>query len=76
LAKAIYVRILKGKDTYDENERSFALNSIDAVNENSPELEDIVKQLIKEQDDSDKSLENYGVRAAEGLLVKWGIKLK
>ena len=74
LAKAIYIRILKGKDTYDENERNFTLNSIDAVNENSTELKEIVGQLIREQKSSDKSLENYGLRAAEGLLVKWGIK--
>ena len=74
LAKTIYIRILKGKDTYDENERNFTLNSIDAVNENSTELKEIVGQLIREQKSSDKSLENYGLRAAEGLLVKWGIK--
>ncbi len=74
LAKAIYIRILKGKYNYDENERNFTLNSIDAVNENSTELKEIVGQLIREQKSSDKSLENYGLRAAEGLLVKWGIK--
>lgn len=72
LARGIYIRILNDRVTYDMNERNFAMNSIDAVNENSPELKAAVIELIK-KDSSTKSLENYGVRAGEGLLNKWGI---
>lgn len=69
LARKIYIRILQDTVTYDTNDRNFALNSIDAVNENSPELKAIIKKFIKDQP-LDKSPENYSFRIAEWLLKK------
>jgi hypothetical protein len=51
------------------------LNSIDAVNENSPELKAIIKKLIKDQP-LDKSPENYSSRIAEWLLIKSNLIVK
>ncbi|MCL4481053.1 MAG: sulfatase [Bacteroidetes bacterium] len=76
LARKIYTRILKDPVTYDMNDRTFALNSIDAVNDNSPELKSAVQQLFKEQDPSAKGLASYSVLMTEWLLKKWGIKQK
>jgi arylsulfatase A-like enzyme len=76
LARGIYTRILEDAVTYDVNDRIFALNSIDAVNDNSPELISAVQQLFKEQDPSAKGLASYSVLMTEWLLKKWGIKQK
>jgi len=76
LAREIYTRILEDAVTYDVNDRIFALNSIDAVNDNSPELKAAVQQLFKEQDSSAKDNASYSVRMTEWLLKKWGIKQK
>jgi arylsulfatase A-like enzyme len=76
LARGIYTRILKDAVTYDMNDRTFALNSIDAINDNSPELISAVQQLFKEQDPSAKGLASYSVLMTEWLLKKWGIKKK
>lgn len=73
LARGIYIRIVKDTVTYDMNERNFALNSIDAVNENSPEMKAIVQQLFKELGSSSMGLASYTYRTAEWLLSKWGI---
>ena len=76
LAREIYTRILEDAVTYDVNDRIFALNSIDAVNDNSPELKAAVQQLFKEQDSSAKGNASYSVLMTEWLLKKWGIKQK
>ena len=69
LARKIYISILQDTVTYDTNDRNFALNSIDAVNENSTELKAIIKKLIKDQP-LEKSPENYSFRISEWLLKK------
>jgi hypothetical protein len=76
LAREIYIRILLDTVTYDMNDRNFTLNSIDAVNDNSPELIVVVQQLIQEQGSSAKGLASYSVITAKWLLKKWGIKQK
>ena len=74
LARGIYTRILEDSVTYDMNDRIFALNSIDAINDNSPELKAAVQRLFKEQDPSAKGPASYSVLMTEWLLKKWGIK--
>ncbi len=76
LAREIYTRILQDTKNYDMNDRNFALNSIDAVNDNSPELKAAVQQLFKEKDPSAKGLASYSILMTEWLLKKWGIKQK
>lgn len=76
LARGIYIRILQDTVTYDMNDRNFALNSIDAVNDHSPELTAVVQQLFKELGSSSGGLASYNFRIAEWLLKKWGIMQK
>ncbi len=76
LAREIYTRILQDTKNYDMNDRNFALNIIDAVNDNSPELKAAVQQLFKEKDPSAKGLASYSILMTEWLLKKWGIKQK
>ncbi|MCX6327057.1 MAG: sulfatase [Bacteroidia bacterium] len=74
LTREIYIRILHDTVTYDINDQNFALNSIDAVNDNSPELISAVQQLFKELSSSPEGLASYTYRTAEWLLKKWGIE--
>ena len=76
LAREIYIRILNDTANYDMNEKNFALNSIDAVNENSPQMIAVVQQLFKELGSSPVGLASYTYRSAEWLLKKWVIKQK
>lgn len=74
LAREIYIRILQDTAAYDMNDQNFALNSIDAINDNNPELIAAVQQLFKELGSTPEGLASYPYRTAEWLFKKWGIK--
>ena len=74
LARKVYTRILQDTVTYDMNDQNFALNSIDAMNDSSPELIAAVQQLSKELGSTPEGLASYPYRTIEWLFKKWGEK--
>jgi N-sulfoglucosamine sulfohydrolase len=64
LALATYIRLLD-KDNSDEFSRTFTLNSIDAINESSPELKAAVLEMM------DEGYSGYDARIGSYLLEKW-----
>ncbi len=69
-----YIRILQDTVNYDLTDQTFALNSIDAINENSPEIVGAVQQLFKELGSSAEGRASYSLRITQWLLEKWGIE--
>ena len=72
-ANKIYVRILTDKK-YGLTDRNFALNSIDAINFRTPEIEAAVKHCYESQIESLKGFARYNaydVLMSEYLLKKW-----
>ncbi len=74
LARKIYIRILQDTAAYDMNDQNFALNSIDAIGENSSEIQAAVQQSSKELNSSSEGRASFALRITEWLLKKWGIK--
>ncbi|SFZ93599.1 Arylsulfatase A [Flaviramulus basaltis] len=60
----------------DPNEmvRTHALNVVDVVNENTPEIKSIVVNLLKSGKDI-SSKERYDLRCANFLVSKWGLNI-
>jgi hypothetical protein len=54
--------------------QNFALNNIDAINDNNPELIAACQQLFKKLGSSSEGLASYSYRNLEWLFQKWGIK--
>ncbi|HUX56470.1 MAG TPA: sulfatase [Bacteroidales bacterium] len=75
LAKKTYINILKDTLTYDFNDQNFALNSIDALNEDSPELKTAIKQLYKNLGATKAGLASYTYRSVQWLYEKWNMEL-
>jgi N-sulfoglucosamine sulfohydrolase len=76
IANKIYVRILMD-DKSGLFDRNFALNSIDAINFRTPEIESAVKHCYESQAESLKGFARYNAYdalMAEYLLKKWEIK--
>jgi N-sulfoglucosamine sulfohydrolase len=71
-----YLNILQDTSNYDMTDRNFALNSIDAINVNSPEITAAVKELYSEQSAKATGFARYNfydVLMSEYLLKKWSI---
>jgi N-sulfoglucosamine sulfohydrolase len=75
-ARKAYVNILQDTAVYDWHDRNFALNSIDAINDESPEIIAAVKKLNQDSPSarSFSAEEDYSLRMIPYLLTKWGIK--
>lgn len=73
LAREKYIRILTDTITYDLSDQNFALNSIDAIDDTSPILQTIVKQLYNKLESTPAGLGSYNYRSAEWLVKKWGM---
>ncbi|MBN2481308.1 MAG: sulfatase-like hydrolase/transferase, partial [Bacteroidales bacterium] len=72
-----YANILQDTTNYKMPDRNFALNSIDAINDTSPELIDVVQKLYEEQSASLEGFARYSaydILMSEYLLGKWGIE--
>ena len=75
LAQQIYLRILNDKQL-DLLDRSFALNSIDAIDFREPEVEKWINEYYTEKSATIKGFAiyaNYDVSLAKSILEKWGI---
>ncbi len=70
-----YVDLLQNTADYDMTDRNFALNSIDAVDDQSPEIVSAVRQLYDERVEGVVGFARYDVYdflMSEYLLRKWG----
>ena len=77
-ARKSYINILSDRIVYDYMDRNFALNSIDVINDSSPEIIEAVKKLVLDLTANPipvTSTSGYEMRTAPYLLQKWGISL-
>ncbi|WP_346860897.1 sulfatase [uncultured Draconibacterium sp.] len=75
LAESIYLRILKDKNK-TILERNFVLNSTDAINFKTPEIEKWIKQYYESKKEETKGFAvfaTYDFSMCKTLLEKWGI---
>ena len=75
-AVAAYVNLLQDSTTYAMTDRNFALNSLDAINDESPEIVTAVQRLYDEKKESVTGFARYSVYdflMSEYLLKKWGV---
>ncbi len=75
-ALAAYLHIMNDRDSYNAVDRNFALNSVDAVDARSPELEKVVSEIYetdKEVLKTNQRAEAFDVLMSETLLKKWGL---
>ncbi|OFY61002.1 MAG: sulfatase [Bacteroidetes bacterium RBG_19FT_COMBO_42_10] len=76
-AVSTYINILQDTITYKMTDRNFALNSIDAIGVNNPEIAAAVKKLFIEQSAKATGFAAryslYDVLMAEYLMKKWGV---
>jgi N-sulfoglucosamine sulfohydrolase len=73
-----YINILQDTLTYNMTDRSFALNSLDAINDSSPEIIAAVQKLHSERNTDVARMSRYlfsfnDVLMSEDLLKKWGV---
>jgi len=76
LALDAYNRILTDTITFQMIDRNFALNSIDAINARSPELQNNILKLFEERKSILEGNERYNAFDAlmsQTLLKKWGL---
>jgi len=76
LARGFYIRILQDTITYDNDDQNFALNSIDAINDHSPEIIAAIQQLLNEEDLTSKGQVSNTYRTLNWLIKKWEINDK
>jgi hypothetical protein len=72
----IYVSLLQNTVDFDRNDRNFALNSIDVINDNNPEIISIIRKMY--EDNKSKLVgfakySQYDLSMCEYLLKKWGV---
>ncbi len=70
-----YVNLLQNTAGYTMTDRNFALNSIDAINDESPEIISVVQGLYDDKSASVVGFARYSVYdflMSEYLLKKWG----
>jgi N-sulfoglucosamine sulfohydrolase len=70
-----YVNLLQNTADYAMTDRNFALNSIDAIDDESPQIVSAVQQLYDEKSESVTGFARYSVYdflMSEYLLKKWG----
>ena len=70
-----YVNLLQNTTDYTMTDRNFALNSIDAIGDDSPKMVAAVQQLYDEKSPSVQGFARYSVYdvlMSEYLLKKWG----
>ncbi|MBN1789084.1 MAG: sulfatase [Bacteroidales bacterium] len=75
-AAAIYNRILLDTVSFDMTDRNFALNSIDAIDCNSMEIKDTIRQFYLKHKSSLTGFARYNAYDAlmsEWLLKKWNV---
>jgi len=74
VALAAYERMLKDTANFTSTDRTFLLNSVDAVNARSPRLQKMVQEMYQKNMLPEAGLSNeYDTRIFRGLLKKWGV---
>ena len=74
IALAAYERMLKDTANFTSTDRTFLLNSVDAVNARSPRLQKMVQEMYQKNMLPEAGLSNeYDTRIFRGLLKKWGV---
>ncbi|KPK84008.1 MAG: sulfatase [Bacteroides sp. SM23_62_1] len=71
-----YIRLLQDTVNYSMTDRNYALNSIDAINDASPEIISVVQKMYNEKSASVRGFARYSVydiSMSDYLLRKWGI---
>lgn len=77
LAWDTYTRIMKDSETYGMEDRNFALNSVDAVNSQSPEIIEAVKTFYETPaGEGFGRYSAYDMTMSEYLLNKWGVEVE
>lgn len=75
-ASRIYARILEDTVLFDMTDRNFALNSIDAIDDHSPDITTVVQSLYNRRKSALQGFARYNEYDAlmsEWLLKKWGL---
>jgi len=70
-----YVNVLRHTTSFTMTDRNFALNSIDAIDDESPEIVSVVQDLYEEKSPHVQGFARYNVYdllMSEYLLKKWG----
>jgi hypothetical protein len=75
-ARKIYINILQDTVMFDMTDRNFALNSLDAIDDDNPEVIRAVKKMYNDQNTGDAGTRYtyYDVLMAETLLKKWAVE--
>ena len=75
LAWEAYIRILTDSDNFGMTDRNFALNSIDAIDGQSPEIIAVVQELFEGITSAEdvQRYRDYDILMSEYLLKKWGV---
>jgi HEAT repeat protein len=71
----IYTKLLQDTSTYTMTDRNFALNSIDAINDESQEIMSAVQKMYNDQTAAEEEFgrySEYDILMSEYLLKKWG----
>lgn len=71
-----YIRLLQDTVNYNMTDRNYALNSIDAINDASPEIISTVQKMYDRESASVQGFARYSaydILMSEYLLSKWGI---
>ncbi len=71
----IYTNLLQDTTTYTMTDRNFALNSVDAINDESPEIMSVVQKMYNDQTAAVEGFGRYSaydILMSEYLLKKWG----
>jgi N-sulfoglucosamine sulfohydrolase len=71
-AARIYIHILEDSVSYDMTDRNFALNSIDAIGDRSPDIMEAVQQLYERRKSALKGFARYN--EYDGLMSEWLLK--
>ena len=75
-AWSLYTSVLKDTVAFDMTDRNFALNSVDAINDQGPEIISTVQKLYNDRKHKLKGFARYNEYDAlmcEWLLKKWGM---
>ncbi|MFV0591414.1 MAG: sulfatase [Draconibacterium sp.] len=76
-AMATYERIVADTAKYSSIDRTFALNSVSAMEASSPNLKTLVSKLYEHNiSENNKQESAYDTRASKTLLTKWGLLQK
>jgi hypothetical protein len=75
-AVRMYISILEDGVNFDMTDRNLALNSVDAINDKSPEIISVLQKMYEDNKSKFVGFEKYSqydLCMCERLLKKWGV---